>query len=969
MSEQDLHVLSGYLEQTQNADRRIRTEAEKFLESIEQNEGYALMLLKLVERAISTQTSNPVVPLSAAITFKNFVKRNWRKIQDEVNKISQNDRNTVKQHVVELMLRSPELYQKQLSEAISIIGREDFPHEWPSLIQEMIAKFQSGDFHIINGVLHTAHSLFKRYRHEFRSDKLWSEIKIVLDAVAEPITNLFLQTVSLAEKHSSDKNALKVIFSSLVLIAKIFYSLNYQDLPEFFEDNMARWMPHFHSLLVTDNKLLHTEDDDEAGYVELLKSQICDNVALYAQKYDEEFATYLPQFVTAIWELLVQTGMQMKYDLLTSNAIGFLTSVSEKQQYKSLFEAEGVLASICEKVVVPNMEFREGDQEQFEDNPEEFIRRDLEGSDVHTRRRAACDLVKGLTKFFEGPVTQIFSQYVVTMLDMCAKDRAGHWKSKNAAVYLVTSLAQKGSTAKHGATKTSELVNLQDFFDNHIIKELSAPNVNEFPVLRADAIKYVITFRQQLGKERLVRCLPLFIQHLPSTSIVVHTYAAHGIERLLMIKAQGGVPMITKAEFQPHLENTLTGLFQVLHVPGSTENEYVMKAIMRTFSLSNELLFPYMSTVVNELRQKLLVTSKNPSKPHFNHYLFESLSLCIKIACQHDKTAVGSFEQALFDMFTDILQRDVTEFIPYVFQLMSMLLEIRDPPIPDTYMALFPHLLTPILWDRPGNIPPLVRLLQAYIEKGPDGVVASEKISPLLGVFQKLIASKSNDHQGFYLLSSMYEHIKPEAMEQYTKQIFSLLFQRLQRSKTTKFVRGLTVFFCLFIVKLSANTFHKVIDSIQSNMFGMVLEKLLIADVQKVSGSTERKICSVGMSKLLSECTAFQDENNAHLWPRLLEAVIGLFELPEDDSVPDDEHFVEIEEIAGYQAAYSQLAFASKKSDDPVKVDNPKIYLAQSLAEFSKKFPGKVPNMVNYMNPQAKAFLEQYIGAANVQLS
>lgn len=44
----------------------------------------------------------------------------------------------------------------------------------------------------------------------------------------------------------------------------------------------------------------------------------------------------------------------------------------------------------------------------------------------------------------------------------------------------------------------------------------------------------------------------------------------------------------------------------------------------------------------------------------------------------------------------------------------------------------------------------------------------------------------------------------------------------------------------------------------------------------------------------------------------------------------------------GYQAAYSQLAFATKKSDDPVKVDNPKIYLAQSLAEFSKKFPGKV---------------------------
>ena len=35
------------------------------------------------------------------------------------------------------------------------------------------------------------------------------------------------------------------------------------------------------------------------------------------------------------------------------------------------------------------MEMRECDVELFEDNPEEFIRRDLEGSDVDTRRRAA----------------------------------------------------------------------------------------------------------------------------------------------------------------------------------------------------------------------------------------------------------------------------------------------------------------------------------------------------------------------------------------------------------------------------------------------------------------------------------------------------------------------------------------------------------------------------------------------------
>ena len=84
----------------------------------------------------------------------------------------------------------------------------------------------------------------------------------------------------------------------------------------------------------------------------------------------------------------------------------------------------------------------------------------------------------------------------------------------------------------------------------------------------------------------------------------------------------------------------------------------------------------------------------------------------------------------------------VTEFLPYVFQVMSLLLEIHSNSIPASYMALFPHLLQPVLWERTGNIPPLVRLLQAYLEKGGptiassaadkivsgDGVVYSRKI-------------------------------------------------------------------------------------------------------------------------------------------------------------------------------------------------------------------------------------------------
>lgn len=163
----------------------------------------------------------------------------------------------------------------------------------------MITKFQSGDFHIINGVLQTAHSIFEKYSIEFKSQTLWEEIKFVLDNFAKPFTELFVQTIGLAAQHAGNKEALQVIFGSLVLIAKIFYCLNYQDLPEYFEDNMSLWMPRFLELLTLEQPLLVTEDE-EPGVLEELRGQICDNIGLYAHKYEEEFQPYMQQFVTAV---------------------------------------------------------------------------------------------------------------------------------------------------------------------------------------------------------------------------------------------------------------------------------------------------------------------------------------------------------------------------------------------------------------------------------------------------------------------------------------------------------------------------------------------------------------------------------------------------------------------------------------------------------------------------------------------
>ena len=66
---------------------------------------------------------------------------------------------------------------------------------------------------------------------------------------------------------------------------------------------------------------LYFQTEEEAGLLEQVKSQICDNIAMYAQKYDEEFAPHLPSFVTAVWNLLTTTGAEVKYDLVCLGTI------------------------------------------------------------------------------------------------------------------------------------------------------------------------------------------------------------------------------------------------------------------------------------------------------------------------------------------------------------------------------------------------------------------------------------------------------------------------------------------------------------------------------------------------------------------------------------------------------------------------------------------------------------------------
>lgn len=62
------------------------------------------------------------------------------------------------------------------------------------------------------------------------------------------------------------------------------------------------------------------------------------------------------------------------------------------------------------------------------------------------------------------------------MLGKYAEDPKNYWRSKDAALYLVTSLVSRGATQKHGVTQTSQLVDITQFCRQQILPEMERPD-------------------------------------------------------------------------------------------------------------------------------------------------------------------------------------------------------------------------------------------------------------------------------------------------------------------------------------------------------------------------------------------------------------------------------------------------------------------------------------------------------------
>ncbi|GMM54242.1 importin-alpha export receptor [Maudiozyma humilis] len=914
--------------------------AEKSLRELEPQDGFGLTLLHVVAAEnlpISTR-------LAGALFFKNFLKRKW--VDENGNHLlPASNVDLIKKEIIPLMISLPANLQIQIGEAISIIADSDFPAGWPNFLDDLVSRLSPNDMALNKGVLIVAHSIFKRWRPLFRSDELFLEIKLVLDKFTVPFLSLLESVDKQIQANQNNQEQLELLFDVLLVLVKLYYDFNCQDIPEFFEDNLKTGMGILYTYLGYSNPLLEDADDTEhASIITKVKSAIQEVVQLYTTRYDDLFGPMVNGFIEITWSLLTSMSEEPKYDILVSKSLAFLTAVSRNPKYFEMFNSQEAMNQLTEQVILPNVTLRESDIELFEDDPIEYIRRDLEGSDTDTRRRACTDFLNELKEKNEGLVTSTFLEYMKKFFEQYQANPNEFWKYKDLYVFLFTTLAITGNVTSSGVTATNPQLNVVEFFTTQIIPDLTGSVPHN--ILKVDAIKFIYVFRNQLSKAQLIEILPLLANFLTSDEYVVYTYAAVTIERILSIRESptSPNPIFKKEDISSSADILLRNLLALIMKQGNVpeklaENEFLMKAIFRVLQTAEDTIESSFPELLNQLIGIITIIGRNPSNPRFSHYTFESVGCLLKYISTQSLVPLIDL---MMPCFLNILSEDIQEFVAYVFQLISFGIE-KGGAVPESAKQLAQPILSPSVWDLKGNVPAVTRLLKDMIIY--DGSIFQDLV-PVLGVFQRLIASKAYEVHGFDLLEAIILHIDMTRLQPYLKQIAVLLLQRLQNSKTERYVKKLVVFFSLVSLKLGGDFTVQFVDTVQDGIFPQIWNSFILPTLPTLGNLLDRKIALLGVTKIITESAMFSNKYPQLMAPTFDSVIKTVTSEDVANFKSDFVDFDNMEEIATFGSSFSKLNVVGEKPSDPL----PEINLTNDV----KTFVGQ--SISKYVNAQGAAF-------------
>ena len=700
--------ISAVFQNTLSQNKLDREKSEQFLSQILMNTD----TLQTFFTYIINKSENINLRVAACAFLKNYIAdyfydSSYKAILNKDKIMDENSKKYFKENILELMLNSENELLPNIIEMIKIIvqGANGYLIIWPKLmdfIGEILNKhISSKSLYIYNLIT----KIIKRYHIESKSDPLFREIIYTMDKICKPMTDDAINIIKYFNTYNNtdNKDIMMQCLQMMNKIMSIFYSLNYQDFPEFFEDHLTEWITILNDTLLLPNKTGDINNNIDPVIYELIlkvKAKTLKNINLYYSNYYEDIEKYAQELCSSVWTLMCKNKViKDNYSKLMKELLDFFKSGFQMGKINNLNMEQ--LNQIFEYIILPNLSMSQQEIEDFQENPVEFLKIEFEEYDMNSNKYYSINLLQIIINNFPDVNKIIIAPKIVKFLEEYKIDKNKNWNKKLLAINLLFASCIKTFAQKFGVTE----LNPQSIY-NDIDGLITEIFINEFQdynspiIVQVYSLKFLSTFRLQItDKNKLGQIILLLINILNKCGDITKNACLLCLDLIINIKdLQTRISRTVDIINNNDIFNNLIG--SLLNFISQNTNIFAMRCFFRALKLTQDEKLQQLADSINTSMDSIFkLIIKNPQSDEFNFYFFETCALIMKkfeIKNNNnisDLSLIKNFENTLRNDLNLILQNNITDLLGYSFQLFAFYLFLTNDNS-DFYQNILNNILT-----------------------------------------------------------------------------------------------------------------------------------------------------------------------------------------------------------------------------------------------------------------------------------
>ena len=654
--------------------------------------------------------------ISASIFLKNYIQDyfydssnnailNKHKIMDE------NSKAYFKENILQLLLNIDNNLLPHIIEMIKIVvqNANGYLVIWPNLMNFIGDVLNKHDMSKSKFIYQLITKIIKRYHLESKSQPLFREIINTMKYICQPMTEDALNIIKFFNNYNQNNKNDELMIQCLQMMNKImsiFYSLNYQDFPEFFEDHLEEWITILNDtvLLPNKNSNMNTINKNLLDLVIKLKAKTLKNINLYYYNYYEDVKNYIQQFSSSVWTVMCTCKTNDNFSKLMKELLDFFKCGFQMRRMNNLNMDQ--LNQIIENIILPNMVLSEKEKEEFLDNPVEFLKIEFEEYDMSSNKYFSINLLQLIISNYPDVNKQIIVPKINSFLEEYNKDHIKNYNKKLVVIHLLFASCIKTFAQRYGVTElnpNSVYTDIESLINEIFIKEFQ--NYKSPAIIQTYSLKFLSTFRLQISdKNKLGQIILMLIEILNNCGEVTQ-YACLLCLDLILNMRDIKTRQSTTMEIVNNEKIFNKLISSLLNFIIKNTNIFAMRCFFRTIKLTQEQKLQSLAESINTSIDTILqLIIKNPQIDEFNYYFFETCALIMKKFVVNnnnniDLTLVKKFEKSIINDLNLILQNNITDLLGYTFQLFAYYLFISNDNN-NFYQNILTNILTnDIMWD------------------------------------------------------------------------------------------------------------------------------------------------------------------------------------------------------------------------------------------------------------------------------